>query len=270
MRSNALMLDDADSGVRSYTLFFTLSAAGHLAIFLMLMVFQNIGSHHRFEPSVINVDLVSLSAPSPPPQQTAAAPEPKVTTPVPVPEPPPVKVKTVVKEKTQAPRIKPKTSLKKKTYKPSRVAESAIAEVQKKLETSQSQNLQDRLAQLSQEVKTSGNAQRKIGRMNASGAMGSELINIYKTEILYYIQKNWSYNSQLSGDKKDLVALLGMKIMPDGEIREVWFDQHSGNRYFDETARKAVLKSNPLPPLPEGFNKTFLNQGLRFTPSGVK
>jgi len=268
MQANVLTLDDTDSGVRNYALFFTLSAAGHLVIFLMLMVFQNISPPHRFEPSVINVDLVSMSAPSPPAQQTAAAPEPEVATPAPA--LPPVKVKTVVKEKTQTPKVKPKRSLKKKTYKPSRVAESAIAAVQKKLDTSQSQNLQDRLAQLSQEVKTSGNAQRKTGRMNASGAMGSELINIYKTEILYYIQKNWSYNPQLSGDKKDLVALLGMKIMPDGEIREVWFDQHSGNRYFDETARKAVLKSNPLPPLPEGFNKTFLNQGLRFTPSGVK
>ena len=106
--------------------------------------------------------------------------------------------------------------------------------------------------------------------MNASGSAGSELINIYKTEILYYIQKNWSYNPQLSGNQQDLVALLGMKIMPDGEIREVWFDQHSGNSYFDETARKAVLKSTPLPPLPEGLNETFLIQGLRFTPSGLK
>jgi len=270
MQANVLMFDDADNGFRNYAIFFTLSVAGHLVIFLILMVFQNIGSDHRFEPSVINVDLVSLSDPSPSHPQTAPSPEPEVVTPKPAPEPAPVKVKTALKGKTQPPKIKPKKSLKKKTYKPSRVAESAIAEVQKKLETSQSQNLQDRLAQLSQEVKTSGNAQRKTGRMNASGAMGSELINIYKTEILYYIQKNWSYNPQLSGDKKDLVALLGMKIMPDGEIREVWFDQHSGNRYFDETARKAVLKSNPLPPLPEGFNKTFLNQGLRFTPSGVK
>ena len=269
MQANILIFDDAEGGFRNSAMFFTISVAGHLIVFLILMIFQNVRPDYSFEPSVINVDLVSLSAPpSSQPQAPSVEPEKKTVPPKTMPDPAPVKIKSALKEKIETQKIKPKTSLKKKTFKSSKVVASAIAQVQKKFETSQSKILQDRLAQLSNQVETSGKGQRRSGRMNTSGSI--ERITIYKMEILYSIQKNWSYNPQFSGDNPDLVALLGIKIMPDGEIREVWFDQHSGDRYFDESARKAVLKSNPLPPLPDGFNKTFLNQGLRFTPSGVK
>jgi colicin import membrane protein len=108
------------------------------------------------------------------------------------------------------------------------------------------------------------------GNFSGSGAQQSDLLTIYAAEIYSYISKNWSFNEQLADGNLNLVALLGIKIMADGEIQKVWFDKKSGNDYFDEQALKAVLKTRYLPPLPEGFRKPFLEIGLRFTPSGIQ
>ncbi|MBW1940834.1 MAG: TonB C-terminal domain-containing protein, partial [Deltaproteobacteria bacterium] len=99
----------------------------------------------------------------------------------------------------------------------------------------------------------------------------SRIEEIYRNEIMYHIQQNWAFSDQLAGGRTDgLMAFLGIKIMPNGEIREIWFDTRSGNRYFDESVYKAVRKSNPLPPLPEEFSMPFYNIGFKFTPSGLK
>jgi colicin import membrane protein len=39
---------------------------------------------------------------------------------------------------------------------------------------------------------------------------------------------------------------------------------------LDESAKKAVLKSNPVRPHPPGVTKPYVIVGLRFTPKGVK
>jgi len=95
-------------------------------------------------------------------------------------------------------------------------------------------------------------------------------MDIYKAEIPYHIQNNWVFSERLAGGQTDLVAWLVIEIRPDGSIRDIWFEKRSGNRYFDEQAHKAVMKSDPLPPLPRGFTRPYFNVGLRFTPSGLK
>jgi colicin import membrane protein len=108
------------------------------------------------------------------------------------------------------------------------------------------------------------------GYAAGGGMQSSELLAVYAAEIYSSISKNWSFNEKFAGGRKDLVALLGIRIMSDGVIRDVWFDRRSGNSYFDDQAQKAVLKTGHLPPFPEGFKKPFLEIGLRFTPSGLK
>ncbi len=95
-------------------------------------------------------------------------------------------------------------------------------------------------------------------------------MEIYKAEIPHQIQKNWSFSKQLAGGRADLVAWLVIEVRPDGAISDIWFEKRSGNRYFDDQAFKAVRKSNPLPPLPNGYTRPYFNVGLRFTPSGLR
>jgi colicin import membrane protein len=96
-----------------------------------------------------------------------------------------------------------------------------------------------------------------------------KLLDIYRIEIARQIQKNWAFSEQLAGGGKDLEALVAIKIMPNGEIKDIWFDKRSGNRYLDETVEKAIRKSNPLPPLPKGYLRPFFEAGFRFTPEGI-
>jgi colicin import membrane protein len=74
----------------------------------------------------------------------------------------------------------------------------------------------------------------------------------------------------LTGGRTDLEAVLVIKIMPNGEIQDIWFEKKSGNSYFDDSVYKAVKKSNPLPPLPKDYQRPFYNVGLVFTPSGLR
>ena len=64
--------------------------------------------------------------------------------------------------------------------------------------------------------------------------------------------------------------MLVFKVMPNGEIRDVFFTDRSGNNNFDESAYRAIMKSNPVDPHPPGIIRPYVQMGLRFTPEGIK
>ena len=97
-----------------------------------------------------------------------------------------------------------------------------------------------------------------------------ESILIYQAEIQYQIQKNWAFSQQLAGDNIQMEAVLAIKVLRNGEIEDIWFDKKSGNAYLDESAYKALVKSNPLPPLPNDFMNPYYKIGFRFGPKGLK
>ena len=72
----------------------------------------------------------------------------------------------------------------------------------------------------------------------------------------------------MADQRTDVEARLMIKIMANGEIRDIWFEKRSGNRYLDDSAYKAVMKSSPLPALPRGYQ--FYTVLLGFTPSGLQ
>jgi colicin import membrane protein len=130
----------------------------------------------------------------------------------------------------------------------------------------------------SQARKGSGNTSTRasagrVGPIGGSGTGGirvQESILIYQAEIQYQIQKNWAFSQQLAGDNTELEAVLAIKILRSGEIEEIWFDKKSGNAYLDDSAYKALVKSNPLPPLPKDYMRSDYKIGLRFGPKGLK
>jgi len=80
--------------------------------------------------------------------------------------------------------------------------------------------------------------------------------------------QNWVFNDILARMDKNLEVVVLIKILKNGEIRDIIYETKSGNRYLDESAKKAIKKSNPLPPLPAGRRSYDL--GLIFTPRGLK
>jgi colicin import membrane protein len=67
-----------------------------------------------------------------------------------------------------------------------------------------------------------------------------------------------------------LEAIIDVTILRNGAVTQVNFEKRSGNRYFDESAMKAIRKASPLPPLPAWISENSLGVGIRFHSSELK
>jgi colicin import membrane protein len=290
MHSNSYLSQDKEYERRTFFLYFSVSLICHLILFVVLIFAPGYATNKRPSLSVINVSMVSLPAP----KQSAAqynrqpselkreskpekkAPDSKVASKI-IPE----TVQRPSKAISIAPKKKKiKKSLKKKTFKSARVVKSAITQLEKKVEQSRPDRIRQAIDRIKDHVKKTGpvdrNARKDVKGPGIPGESGDggkkvlELIDIYRIEIAYQIQKRWAFSEQLARGQKNLEAYLALKVMPNGEITDIWFDKRSGNSYFDESAKKAIMKSNPVRPHPPGITKPYVTVGLRFTPEGIK
>ncbi len=200
-------------------------------------------------------------------------------------------------QKVEMPEVVPKTSLKKKTFKASEVIKSVpkekaeeakadalaktLKEMEKKVGAERRDSLAKALEQMKQRVDEQSQertdqeqAESGDGGAGDGGGPGNsgELtpIDQYKLEIMVMIQRNWALSPQLAGQLNNMQSVIVIKVMPNGDIKDVWFEEKSGNAHLDDSSHKAILKSNPLPPLPSGYTGPFLTVGIVFTPSGVQ
>lgn len=283
---------------------YAVSMLCHMLFFAVIIYGPALKPQKKFIPSVINVSMVSFSAPeavrqpAKPTKPAVAEPEVQVAVkktqpeikakPQPEPVPEPVvsikkKSKKAIFKKNIPKKPKPKQSLKKKTFKRTKVLKSAIRRIEKDIEKSRPDPLKTAIDKLRQKV---GDADMPVDRKIKSAGIGPngsvagqnsglntgqtlELINIYRIEIAYQIQKNWAFSDQLAGGRSDLKVSLVFKIMPDGEIRNIFFTDRSGNNYLDESAYNAIVKSSPVKGHPEGTRRPYVEMGVEFTPEGI-
>lgn len=277
-----------------------ISFVGHLLFLLLFIISPSLRFEKPPAPSVIDVSMVSFKKTT---KQADAKGEtskktPKVEKPAVVkPVKAPVKKPPVVKKaprKTVKPAPKPKTSLKKKTFKSTQVVKQAIRELESKVaakpaetpDEAQPEPLQSALERLRKEVgktessqakKTEGRVGPATGKSGGKGGLSNEdgkklaeTIDLYRLEVAFEIQKHWAFNEQLAGGDGSLVTAIVFKVMPDGEIRDIFFTDRSGNAYLDDQAYKAIVKSNPVDPHPAGLNQPYVEMGVRFTPQGLR
>ncbi|MGA8181066.1 MAG: TonB family protein [Desulfobacterales bacterium] len=273
---------DGDNERRKFFSNFAISFFCHLSLFAILMFAPGFATSRTSSLAYINVDLVTMpsenSAPLPAKTKKDSTVGKKAETPkIPVKETP-----KPVRESSAATSLKPKKikrSLKKKTFNPESVVKNAISRIKKDVEDSKSDQIKKAIARLEEQVKKTGpmdldkegasKGLRGPGDTGANSKQALELIDIYRIEIAYQIQKNWAFSEQLAGGQTDLEAWVAIKIARNGEIKDIWFDKRSGNDYFDEAAKNAIKKSNPLPPLPNGYMRPYCEAGFHFTSSGL-
>lgn len=267
---------------------FLISLAGHLILFGLIVIKFDFQSQPAFQPSsVISVRMVELS-PSPsasvPRTSSAVQKAPVVEKAKPAEtKAPQTKAESAAKpEISIAPRkAKTKTALKYKTFKSKEILKRAIEKLEHKVETAPPRPLEDTIKRLKEEVaKTEQKTAGAAGETQGTGparegvfAPGSkqeiELIDLYRLEIAYQVQKNWAFAEQLAGGGKKLVTSIVFKVMPDGKIADIFFTDRSGNPYLDESAYKAIVKSSPVKPHPDALARPYIEMGLRFGPEGV-
>ena len=260
---------------------FTVSLFCHIALFSILVYAQTYRPKQRAAPVVMNVSLVSLpeyAGPSQPAKKsTVSIPSKKADKPV------SVKKKTVVLKKEAPKSVKKKTSLKKKTFQSEKVKKNTLKKLEKKVETSTTDRIAKAIDQIKAKVghekppkSTQPSAPQKAvtgtpgGTGQVSGGKLAEIIDIYRVEIAYQVQRNWAFPDQLAGGRSDLQTLLVFKVMPNGEIKDLFFTDRSGNSHFDESAFRAVMKANPVNPHPKSISRAYVQMGLRFTPEGIQ
>ena len=288
MPSRTDVLDQDRDTVRIWVGMAGLSLLCHVLFFSGVLFLPELRFDKPYIPSAVEVDLVSLPQikPKPPAGSGKMSSPPKAVEPVkPAEKPesgkPKEKSLQAVEKKPDEASDKPvsmapkpiqlKKSLKQKTYNASKVIRSAIARIEEEAPESRPRPVLQAIDKLKEEVESQGGVVIRGGV--ARGRVSEktlELLDIYNAEIWHRIQKNWAFSEEMVRGRTDLEATIIVKIMREGEIRDIWFEKRSGNSYFDDSVFKAVKKSDPLPPLPEGYLGPFYDVGFRFNLSELQ
>lgn len=272
----------------------------HVLIFVAVVFFpfSELDTNPLKNREVIQVDLASIDARAPQPPRPEpsgrtkeAAPEdfaPKAKTPPREPQKTPEEPAVAVKKApakdfdpsdyvVEKPKPRVKQSMKKRTFQSEAVHRSAVERVKEKSTDSRPRSVADRINALKSEV---AGQKRKLSdqsaekRRTGQGGGGRAVtdmsqIEIYQAEVAVAVKNNWVFSERLAGGKtQGLESRLVIKIMPDGSITDVWYAKRSGNSYLDQSAYKTVMKTDPLPPLPDGY--PYYHLMLGFTPSGLR
>ncbi len=99
---------------------------------------------------------------------------------------------------------------------------------------------------------------------NAPGHAGEgNKMQAYLAHIRARVKGQWAVPAA-SIPKRDIETIIDVQINRSGAITSISFEKRSGDRYFDESAMKAVRKASPFPPFPEGYTDRVIEVGIVF------
>lgn len=294
------LLAPMDHGGKIGMVFFSISLFLHGLFFFSLIFFQNFKPAKPL-PTVIQIDLVSF-LPEPALEDPGKSQETLKEDGI------PVKAKPIKKKIRKIPTLKADISLKtkpkdlkdliaqqekknkeakkkpdkKKVKKPAQKikpkkqidSEQVVEETRQKLEKKVEDQYHDQIARalsrLQRKVKQQGKTKEGEGTGASAGygKKGFEPIDLYKMVLGSSIEQNWVFNDIFARMDQNLEVRILIKILRSGEIRDIIYETRSGNRYLDDSAKKAIKKANPLPQLPPGMRS--YDVVVIFTPKGLK
>jgi TonB family protein len=234
---------------RTFRRLLAFSLAGHLLLFAVL-TFRPRSNAILIASSPVMVNMVDLPRPAAPPAAKKPAAKPPPPKPVAKPEPPKPKpaVNEVVIPKEPAPlAAKPKPAAKPEPAPKS--AEEILAELTKKVEE---RNPQPEIPA----PPAPGPAAPVAGGPGVFDPTFSPWVARVKTAV----RANWSGAQLCKG-----VPVFNLEVAENGALRDIELAQSSGDRYCDESAERAIRKSDPLPPPPRGALALELGMTLKDT-----
>ncbi len=101
------------------------------------------------------------------------------------------------------------------------------------------------------------------GKSKISDAEINELTNNYIDTIWSKVKRNWTMPQALMPGKK-ITTIIDVRISRNGALEYVNYEKRSGNRFFDDSALRAVKKASPFPPLPNWIKDDSIEIGIRF------
>jgi TonB family protein len=94
-------------------------------------------------------------------------------------------------------------------------------------------------------------------------AFAASLMSQYYAQIWSKVRQNWALPSSILADK-NLEAILDVTVLRSGQVTNISFEKRSGNSYFDQSAYRAIRKSDPFPPLPAWIQDSSVELGIKF------
>jgi colicin import membrane protein len=104
----------------------------------------------------------------------------------------------------------------------------------------------------------------------AAGSGGAQVglaRKLYYTEVWNAIRRQWALPEFLKTQKLETVLIV--VVRRDGKVLDIRVEKSSGNDIYDESARRAVRKADPLPVFPEIYSPAQEELGLRFRPEDL-
>jgi len=278
-----------------FYLWLTVAAILHLFVFSVFLFLQILDARKQVEPKIVSITLVSL-----PTEESAPAIEinPSVTKAI-LPTAPQASLLPPA-EKTV--NTSPSTPL---SYK-SKAVKRALPEKKPTLKSSEKQGLSSALERLKEVVDNKaqppqsppgstvkralaelekrvnaekvsavagGSRERAISGGNSGagkeyGGSGASLA--YKMKIASIIQRNWELANPLLKNSFGMEVTVRINILSDGSIGQILFVKKSLSEYLNNSVKKALEKSSPLPPLPRGEGAQGVWVAFVFTPEGIE
>jgi len=140
-----------------------------------------------------------------------------------------------------------------------RIIERAIERIKAKVKREEKHRIEKEIERIKKKI------ERKEAERGGEGEIEGLSLSLYKLQVENRIKENWVYPYGLFNPKKrDLEAIVILLVRKDGEILRFWFKKRSNDAIFDNSVIKAIKKSNPLPPFPEGYKKSYEKIEVRF------
>lgn len=107
-----------------------------------------------------------------------------------------------------------------------------------------------------------------VERQISKPESGIKSLDAYNSNIAKLIHDNWILGKDLTAEIFNDECRVILVISKTGEIMSQFFEQRAVHDEINQSVLKAIEKSKPLPPLPEGHDKYTI--GLVFTPKQMK
>jgi hypothetical protein len=87
----------------------------------------------------------------------------------------------------------------------------------------------------------------------------------YRLEVARKVQKNWVISKD-GNDRDKPKAKIIFKVLPSGEIHDIFFVERSGLNELDNSAYAAIMNSNPVQPYLNHLDEPYILIGIIFDP----
>ena len=110
----------------------------------------------------------------------------------------------------------------------------------------------------------SGNNSAKV-----SSSSTNQIERMYYAAITNRLLQFWALPESMQ-KQADLISTAVITIDKNGQIANIYMEQRSGDRVFDQFVSRTIKAANPMPAIPAAMKKQRVEIGLNFKPGGIQ